>query len=130
MYAATSKLIDYQKFRIQIGQSPLLTAFAGWVVWIIPAIEIAISIMLATPRHRLVGLYASFSLMIMFTGYIIAITKFSEYIPCSCGGILSKMGWNQHLLFNIVFVLLALIGILLYSEQSIKTEAIHDSVFT
>ena len=36
MYAALTKLLDYEKFRVQIGQSPLLTAFAGWIAWMVP----------------------------------------------------------------------------------------------
>jgi hypothetical protein len=116
-YAAVSKLMHVEKFRIQIGQSPLLTAFAGWVAWGIPVAELAVSISLAIPRWRLVGLYASFSLMVMFTAYIVAILQFSEYIPCSCGGILSSMGWTEHLVFNVAFILVALTGILTYPRQ-------------
>ena len=104
VYAAMSKVLDYQKFRVQLGQSPLLTAFAGLVAWVIPAIEIIIACMLAIPRTRLAGLFAAFSLMTMFTAYIIAITRFSDYVPCSCGGVLQNMSWNQHLVFNILFV--------------------------
>src|SRR3981081_3468281 len=78
-YAAASKLIDFQKFRVQLGQSPMLTAFAGWIAWIIPSIEILIALMLAVPRLQLPALYASFSLMVMFTAYIIAITRFSDF---------------------------------------------------
>ena len=117
VYAAASKLLDYQKFQVQLGQSPILTHFAGWVAWIIPGLEIVISILLAVPGCRMLGLYASFSLMVMFTAYIVAITRFSEYIPCSCGGILQHMNWNQHLIFNFVFVLLAIVSILLYPNH-------------
>jgi len=116
VYSATSKLLDLQQFRVQLGQSPLLTAFAAWVMWIIPMVEIVISLLLAFPKTRSHGLYASFSLMTMFTAYIIIITRFSEYVPCSCGGILQKMNWNQHLVFNIGFVLLALTGILFHQQ--------------
>src|ERR1700741_3050366 len=94
MYAAASKLLDWQKFRVQLGQSPLLTSFAGWMVWLVPSVEIIISLMLTTSRFRRIGLYASFSLMVMFTAYIIAITRFSDYVPCSCGGVLENMTWN------------------------------------
>lgn len=124
VYAATSKLLDYEKFRVQLGQSPMLTAFAGWVAWIIPLVEIVISIMLAVPRWRLSALYASFCLMVMFTGYIIAILKFSDYIPCSCGGVLQNMSWNEHLVFNVAFILLALTGIILHSRQERKQPVI------
>ena len=118
-YAAVSKLIDFQKFRVQLGQSPLLTAFAGSIAWIIPSLEILISILLITERFKLLGLYASFSLMTMFSTYIILITQFSIYIPCSCGGILEHLTWNQHLLFNICFLSFALAGLFLNSNQPI-----------
>lgn len=123
IYAAISKLLDYQKFQVQLSQSPMLTAFAGWVSWIIPFLEIIISIMLAFRKFRLFGLYASFSLMVMFTAYIIAITKFSGYLPCSCGGVLENMSWDQHLVFNIVFVVLGLTGIIIHYKQPNKESA-------
>lgn len=114
VYAAVSKLIDYQKFRVQLGQSPLLTAFADWVAWVIPTVEIIIAILLASRKFRIQGLFASFSLMTMFTTYIFIITRYSEYVPCSCGGILQTMSWEQHFMFNIIFVTLGLTGILLH----------------
>lgn len=117
-YAAVNKLLDIEKFTLHISRSPLLTSIAGFIAWFIPAIEIAITLLLVSRRYRIIGLYASFTLMIMFTGYIIAITQFSEDIPCSCGGVLENMGWTEHLFFNIGFVLLGLVGVVL----SPKTE--------
>jgi hypothetical protein len=113
VYAAASKLLDYQRFLLQLGQSPILTHFANWIVWVIPGLEIIISALLAFPVYRILGLYASFSLMTLFTAYIIAITRFSDYIPCSCGGLLQHMNWNQHLIFNLLFVVLILVCILI-----------------
>jgi len=66
---------------------------------------------------RLTALYAAFSLMVMFTAYIAFILNFSDYIPCSCGGILEKMSWKEHLIFNSGFVIIALIGIALHSDR-------------
>lgn len=117
IYASVSKLLDYEKFLVQLQKSPLLTAFANWVVILIPAIEILLSVFLSTSKLCLIGLYGSFSLMVVFTAYIIAITHFAEYIPCSCGGVLQNMTWNQHLVFNIAFILLALLGILLHEKK-------------
>ncbi|MCG8321171.1 MAG: hypothetical protein MI921_16830, partial [Cytophagales bacterium] len=113
-YAAVTKLMDYQKFTVQIGQSPLLTDFAGVLAWAVPGVELLIAGMLAITRLRLIGLYAAFSLMVMFTAYIIAILQFSDSIPCSCGGVLEAMGWTEHLIFNIGFVLLGFTGIVLH----------------
>ena len=116
LYAAVSKLVDFQNFRVQLGQSPLLTANAGFFAIMVPILEILISGMLLHPRWRLAGMYAAFSLMVMFTAYIIAILRFSDYVPCSCGGILQKMHWNTHLIFNIFFVLLAATAIIIHPD--------------
>jgi hypothetical protein len=123
VYAAVTKLIDYDKFRVQIGQSPLLTAFAGTVAWMVPAVEIIVAGLLTVLRFRLLGLYASFSLMVMFTAYIVVITRFSEYVPCSCGGVLEKLSWNDHLVFNLVFVVLGFVAIVLYPKEEPKPSA-------
>lgn len=117
IYAATSKLLDFNTFRIQLGQSPLLSAFANWVAISVPGIEIFIAILLLTPKYRLIGLYASYLLMAMFTTYIYIILNFSAFVPCSCGGILQKLTWNQHLVFNSVFILLAIIALIIYPIQ-------------
>jgi uncharacterized membrane protein YphA (DoxX/SURF4 family) len=117
VYAAASKLFEFEEFKAQIGKSPLIIKHAEWLAWAVPAIEIIISLALYISRLRLIALYASFFLMFMFAGYIAFILSFSPYVPCSCGGILSTMGWTEHLIFNIAFTLLAVVGIVLYKQQ-------------
>jgi uncharacterized membrane protein YphA (DoxX/SURF4 family) len=111
VYAAVSKLLDYHDFSIKLGQSPLLSAFAGYVAVGVPMLEIIIALLLCFPRWRFIGLFASFFLMLAFTAYIFIILNFSSYVPCSCGGILQDLGWTEHLIFNLVFVVLAVIGL-------------------
>ena len=118
VYASLTKLQDFEKFRVQLGKSPIITSFAGLVAWSIPSIEILVALTLAIKRLQLIGLYASFSLMVMFSAYIVAILKFSDYIPCSCGGILQNMTWMQHLLFNLLFVILGAFAILIYPNKN------------
>ncbi|HEU4789342.1 MAG TPA: DoxX family protein [Flavobacterium sp.] len=117
-YAAVSKLLDFENFSVQLGQSPLLSAFANVISWLVPLIEILIVLMLVFPRFRLVALFASFNLMLMFTAYIFIVLNFSSFIPCSCGGILEKLGWKEHLIFNIAFILLAIVGILIIRNSA------------
>lgn len=121
VYAAVSKFLDFENFQVQLGQSPLLSAFAGYVAAIVPIVEIVISGLLIFPKTRLIGLFAAFSLMVMFTAYIIIILNFSSYIPCSCGGILEKMSWKTHMVFNIVFIMLAVVAILLIQNTNDKS---------
>lgn len=111
VYAAVSKLLDFENFQVQLGQSPLLSAFAGWVSWGVPVIELLISIFIVIPRFRIVALYAAFSLMVLFTAYIFIVLNYSSFIPCSCGGILEKLGWEEHLVFNIFFIAIAVIAL-------------------
>jgi len=118
VYAAVSKILDFENFQVQLGQSPLLSAFASWVSWGVPIIEILIALTLLIPRYRVAGLFAAFSLMILFTSYIIIILNFSSFVPCSCGGILEKLGWSEHLVFNLFFILLAVLGLLLSRLQN------------
>ncbi|WP_268225118.1 MauE/DoxX family redox-associated membrane protein [Sinomicrobium oceani] len=128
VYAAATKLADFQNFRIQLAKSPMLTEIAGFTSVIVPSLELIIALFLTIPRFRIVAMYASFCLMVMFTAYIYIIITYSPHIPCSCGGILENMGWSEHFYFNIAFVLLALLGILLLSGKgsSYNTEkAIH-----
>jgi uncharacterized membrane protein YphA (DoxX/SURF4 family) len=116
VYTAVSKFIDYENFRAVIGQSPLITRFAPVLAIVVPVAEIIIALLLVVPRYRRSGLYASFAMMVLFTAYIIVLVTLSEKIPCSCGGVISQMTWKQHLYFNIVFTLLALFGMWLYTR--------------
>ncbi len=113
VYAAVSKFLDFENFQVQLAQSPLLSAYAGWVSWGVIIIELIISLLLIFRSTRLIGLYSAYSLMIMFIVYIFIILYYSEFIPCSCGGILEELNWIEHLIFNLFFVFLSFIGILL-----------------
>ena len=112
VYAALSKLLDYENFEVQIGQSPLLSVYAKLVAIGVVAMEILIAGMLAIPVLRVLGLYFAFNLMVMFTAYIVLILNYSTHVPCSCGGILEDMGWKEHLWFNIAFIIMAAVAIL------------------
>lgn len=116
VYAAVSKLLDYENFQVQLGQSPLLSTYASIISWLVPAIELFIVFLILLPTTRLYGLFGSFILMVMFTVYIYLILTYSSFVPCSCGGVLEKMTWNQHLLFNIVFIIQVVLAILLHPD--------------
>lgn len=119
-YAATSKIIDYENFVVQIGQSPMLSAFAEQLAWMVPTIELSVAILLFS-KYRTAALIAGYGLMVMFTTYIIIILNFSAFIPCSCGGVLEKMTWNQHLVFNLFFILIAIYAVLIHPTTVTNT---------
>lgn len=129
VYASLTKILDYESFVIQLSKSPIVGAFANELSVIIPLVEILISSFLAFRFSRFIGLLLSLLLMIMFTVYIVIILNWSFFIPCSCGGILEKMGWTEHLIFNIFFVLLAFVGLLLLRIEAIKSVGFNSIKF-
>lgn len=118
VYAAVSKLLDFENFQAQLGQSPLLSPFADFVSYSVIVIELIIAVLLSIPKLRYFALWGAVALMSMFTAYIVIILHFSYFVPCSCGGILEKLGWTEHLIFNVVFVLLAIVAILLQAMNN------------
>ncbi len=50
--------------------------------------------------------------MASFTVYIgLVLTGLFGRVPCSCGGVLSSLGWEAHFLFNVCILALAVIGV-------------------
>lgn len=126
VYAAVSKLLDFENFQVQLGQSPLLSAFAWWVARLVPTMELGIVVLLAFPKWRKLGIFASLMLMTMFTSYIFIVLHFSSFVPCSCGGILEKMSWNTHLVFNAVFVVLAVLALVWQAQVDTENFQFHN----
>ena len=117
LYTGISKLMEFSLFKQQIAESPILKPVAWWIAWVIPLAEFVVSGLLLVPLWRFKGLIGSLILMVLFTGYIIAIFTFNKELPCSCGGIIAELSWKQHLVFNSIFIVLAVIGVTLQRRQ-------------
>ncbi|MFT3793755.1 DoxX family protein [Flavobacterium sp.] len=113
VYASVSKLLDFENFQVQLGQSTLLGFFAGFVSYAVVVTELVIAGLLVFTVTRTLALYLGYSLMVLFTLYIYFILHYSSNVPCSCGGVIEKLSWDEHLLFNVGFVALGAIGLLL-----------------
>lgn len=105
-YTATSKMLTYPLFTVQIGLSPILPAFVQQIGWVIPLVEFLVALLLVVPVTQIMGLYSSWVLLFSFTLYVGAILTVANHIPCSCGGVLEALSWEQHLIFNFAFLAL------------------------
>lgn len=117
LYTAASKLADYNLSREQMAMMPLMTPFAHVFAWLLPVIEIVIAALIFAPITRVKGLYIVTVLMTLFTIYIIYMMTYYEHLPCSCGGLLQSLSWKEHLIFNSAYIVLGLIGIVLYKRK-------------
>ena len=121
-YAAISKLTHFTGFSADMNNQPLPHSLKPILVWAVPATELVITGLLIFDSTRLAGLYASLVLMVAFTIYTsVVLMHFFKYIPCSCGGIIKNLTWQQHLVFNLFFVLISIIGILKYPLKTKKS---------
>lgn len=113
LYTGLNKMFDYTNFRSQLEKSPFVENFSRLISLTLPAGEILIGATLVYQRTKLFGLYLSFALMLLFTGYVWMMLNYAYDLPCSCGGIVSQLSWSEHLWFNIGFTILTVIAVFL-----------------
>jgi putative oxidoreductase len=116
-YTAMSKLIGYEVFEANLSRSPLMGPGANTIAWVLPAAELIVVLLLFFEATRKTGLYASLFLLVLFTSYLLYMILFVDNLPCSCGGVLSKMSWQQHIWFNLFFILLNVLALLAFRKQ-------------
>ncbi len=121
VYTSVSKWLDFQTFTGQMNNQPLPNWMTPALVWTLPSVEIIISGLLMFDRTQLIGFRASLVIMLLFTLYtLLVLLKTFGRVPCSCGGVIENLTWNQHLVFNLFFVGVALAGIILKRKEKPK----------
>lgn len=116
MYTAASKLLTIKSFASTLAKSPLIGSLNFVVAWAVPIIEIIISLVLIFPSVRKTGMRAALLLMTAFTLYLIYMVFSGSELPCHCGGVISTMTWQQHIWFNLSFIVLAITGLALQKK--------------
>ncbi|MBK7562208.1 MAG: hypothetical protein IPI68_12055 [Chitinophagaceae bacterium] len=110
LYTAIMKFRDIPFFIGSISHTPVLRHYATLLAGMIPAMEIAIAILLIIPRTRYYGLLTGTGLMGIFTLYVAFILATMKELPCSCGGVLQQLNWKEHLVFNSGFLLAGIVA--------------------
>ncbi len=111
-YTGINKLAGLTDFTASMYNQPIPHKLAYILARVIPIAELLAATCLLFSKTQKPGLYLSFTLLTLFTGYIILILlQIFRKIPCSCAGIFRHLTWQQHLWINIT--LLALTGLAL-----------------
>jgi len=122
-YAALSKLFNYDLFEYQM-QNYSIDKYLSWTA---PVAELMICVLLIFKDTRIRGLYLSVFMLSVYTFGIAYMLLTKDNLPCSCGGVLRFMTWKQHIVFNVSFILLSLIGItLLKNKRTLKDRHINN----
>ncbi|MFC0261398.1 MauE/DoxX family redox-associated membrane protein [Fontibacter flavus] len=120
MYSAFSKVIDWNGTRSALHNQ----VFPGWMaetlLFTLPVVELVTAILLLGRRSFKNGFVASTLLMVCFTVYVgwVMSGAFGR-IPCTCGGLISELGWSEHLLLNLVLVVVSFLGLMLSNKISV-----------
>lgn len=109
LYTGVYKLLQLDNSIDQLAESPLISDWSVPLAYGLPVIELALFVLLLIPRTEKIALYGTLVLLSVFSIYIIIILNFHRAdTPCICGGIISKLGWKEHVYFNVLFILMAL----------------------
>lgn len=128
VYTGINKFISANSLQIVLKDYPLIGGMPELIAWGLPVVELSVALLLFIPRTRLKGLYCSLLLMSAFTLYLIYMLTVTTKLPCTCGGMLQKLTWNQHLFFNISCVLLSIAGIYLKKHNPAETQTLSENI--
>lgn len=117
VYTACSKIQTFHDFQVMLTRSPMIgKQLSTFVAVFIPTIEIIAAGLLLFPKTTLKGFYLSTVLMGMFTLYVSYMVLFVPKLPCVCGGVIERMSWKQHIVFNAAFTLMGVICCIKYKD--------------
>ena len=120
VYTAISKLLDLNRFisTMSVIPFPFMRMFAPLLAWIIPAVEIVLSLLIITSKYQRIGFIGSAILLCLFEIYIGSLLASGLHLPCSCGGVISKLSWKQHLIVNLFFIVICIIPLYLENHRN------------
>lgn len=118
IYAALSKLTNLQQTIVQMQKQLLPEWSRSFLAIALPVVELCIAIFLNIKSTKGIGLRGSFILLATFSIYIIyVLVQKKDNIPCSCGGLISRLHWKPHLYLNLLFIGLCIKGITLNNSK-------------
>ena len=129
VYMALSKFYERSFFEAQLHFYPYINKASVLLSWLLPSVELFCALLLIAPFSRLAGLYSALTLLIIFTTYLAVMLIVKNDLPCSCGGVVQQMTWPQHILFNVVFIILSIIGIIALRKNTHQKFEINKGPF-
>lgn len=110
IYTATDKITHFSTFQIQFAKIPFVYATKTWIFsYIIVLLEVSIPVLFLFNKSKEIASWIAFSLLFVFTSYLISKVIFKDNNECSCGGIFNTIRIEIHIILNITFLLLSLL---------------------
>ncbi len=114
-YTLVNKLFDVRLFVASMQLQPFPMLVSRILIWVVPLAEGMISLLLLFDKTTKIAFWLAFVVLSAFTIYVsFVVFGFYHKIPCPCGGIISGLSWTGHLLFNLLFLTITAIGLMMY----------------
>lgn len=117
LYTGLSKLMNTKGLYDALQAVPFVKTYATLLSITLPVLEILIAILIIVPSTSKKALFGSLSLLSLFTIYLLWMVLTQKDLPCSCGGVIQQMTWKQHIHFNIVFITINVVAILIETSR-------------
>jgi len=119
IYVVFYKITDFRDFTSGIHRQPIPGFVQQAVIWLLPPIETMLILLFLKKRWRIYGFLLSALLLTIFTFYIsFGLAGAFGKLPCGCGGLIKDLSLSQHIIFNLVFASLSVLGFVLCYENS------------
>lgn len=107
-YTAVSKAFNFPHFSRAMLSQPIPKPWATALTYAIPILELIAVIKILLPSLRIIGLRLTAGLMTAFTLYVLYIKITGLHnTTCPCGGLFESLTWNQHLIVNLLLMILS-----------------------
>lgn len=118
-YAGVFKIADTSLFASQMKESPLIPTLIIPSLSIgLPVFELLLAFLLIFDKYTPLSLVTSFITMLFFSLYLIMLVSLYEKAPCACGGILGKLGYTEHIIFNLFYLTISGLSIYFYDSKN------------
>lgn len=119
------KMVNFETFKAGILRQPFSDQLGYILIYTLPFLEVLIVVLIVF--HKRVGFGLSSLLMAAFTSYIgLALLGTWDKLPCGCGSVISGMTWQQHFWFNLFFLIISVIGLILEKQNIPRLSACTD----
>ena len=107
IYAAVTKLFSPAEFQVKLLKAVYIPSpWIPFLTYLIPVTEIAAVLMCLSRVTEDAGWILLYFLLVLFTGHLLLLHVFSPSAPCSCGGLLDLLTYEQHVYLNSGMILL------------------------
>lgn len=111
VYAGISKFHERSFFEAQLSFYPVIGGMAILLSWLIPSANLFTALLLIFHKSYRIGFMSALIMLICYTVYLTFMIITQHDLPCSCGGLIKSLTWNEQVMFNLLLIALALTGL-------------------